>query len=74
MKNQNTNVKTTGRRIKTEGYSYAISEARTQLRQKEADLRQGEYDRLAHGEKISRAFSRRGNSARELDRLGKPPQ
>ncbi len=70
MKHQNTsNVKAAGRRIKTEGYSHSISDARTQLRQKEADLRQGEYERLTLRQRLERAAGRRGYSDRERARL-----
>lgn len=39
-------------------------------RQEEAAVRQAEYDALTREQKIARAMSRRGNSAKELRRLG----
>ncbi len=38
-------------------------------RREEAEARQAEYDSLTTAQKIKRAQSRRGNSARELGRL-----
>lgn len=38
-------------------------------RQEQASVRQAEYDALTREQKIARAMSRRGNSARELYRL-----
>lgn len=42
---------------------------RRKARQAEAAVRQAEYDALTREQKIARAMSRRGNSARELRRL-----
>ncbi len=39
-------------------------------KQEEAAVRQAEYDALTTEQKIARAQSRRGNSAKELRRLG----
>lgn len=38
-------------------------------KQEEAAVRQAEYDALTREQKIARAMSRRGNSAKELYRL-----
>jgi len=57
------------RRIKTEGYTHDILDAKQAQKRREAEFRQSVYDGLSVHEKIALARSRRGSSDREINRL-----
>lgn len=60
---------TSARPIKVGGYSHAKLDAKQALRQTQAERRQEKHDGLTTAEKIHKAETRRGHSARELRRL-----
>ena len=69
-KNTNTNTKTAATvRKGRESYTFVKQQSRRNRRAEEANARQLEHDSLTVTEKVAKAKSRRGNSAKEITRL-----
>jgi hypothetical protein len=66
---QNKVVGTTSRPVKTEGYCSDTLHAKRDRKRSEAQARQREHDAHTPEAKRQKCLARRGNSARELERL-----
>ena len=66
-----TSTTTSGRpsRVKTAGYCSATLHAKRDLKRQEAEARQRECDGLDLDQRVTRVYSRPGQSKRELKRL-----